>query len=165
MPYFCHDDQDRHVTVNGNLYRSMIIEFFGPNWMICTWGTCSSNRMAQQAIQQISQSIYWKARRTCNLTKCSSQLAVSVVRFDAVRLFPVVLRTSYFVISNVKLQQHRSIYAWKSSKIEFSVWASVSVPVVAMKKKSSFIYNGIERAFTLISKTVFVLFKKTFVAL
>ena len=29
-PYFCRDDQDRHVTVNGNRYRSMITEYFWP---------------------------------------------------------------------------------------------------------------------------------------
>ena len=44
-------------------------------------------------------------------------------------------------IPNVKLQQYRPIYAWKSLKIGFSV------PVVAMQKKS-IIHNGIERTFT-----------------
>ena len=29
-PYFFRDDQDRHVTVNGNRYRSMITEYFWP---------------------------------------------------------------------------------------------------------------------------------------
>ena len=29
-PYFLRDDQDRHVTVNGNRYRSMITEYFWP---------------------------------------------------------------------------------------------------------------------------------------
>ena len=28
--YFFRDDQDRHVTVNGNRYRSMITEYFWP---------------------------------------------------------------------------------------------------------------------------------------
>ena len=28
--YFFHDDQDRHITVNGNRYRSMITEYFCP---------------------------------------------------------------------------------------------------------------------------------------
>ena len=34
VPYFFRDDQDQHVTVNGNRYRSMITEYFGSNWMI-----------------------------------------------------------------------------------------------------------------------------------
>ena len=29
-PYFFRDDQDQHVTVNGNRYRSMITEYFWP---------------------------------------------------------------------------------------------------------------------------------------
>ena len=29
-PYFFRDDQDRHVAVNGNRYRSMITEYFWP---------------------------------------------------------------------------------------------------------------------------------------
>ena len=29
-PYFFRDDQDRHVTVNGKRYRSMITEYFLP---------------------------------------------------------------------------------------------------------------------------------------
>ena len=29
-PYFFRDDQDRHVTVSGNRYRSMITEYFWP---------------------------------------------------------------------------------------------------------------------------------------
>ena len=29
-PYFCRDDQDRQVTVNGNRYRSMITGYFWP---------------------------------------------------------------------------------------------------------------------------------------
>ena len=35
-PYFFREDQDRHVTVNWNRYRSMITEYFWtPSW------TCS----------------------------------------------------------------------------------------------------------------------------
>ena len=51
MPYFWRDDQYRHVTVNVN---------FCPSWMIWTWRTCGSNKMAPQATQRMSQSIYWK---------------------------------------------------------------------------------------------------------
>ena len=51
-------------------------------------------------------------------------------------------------ISNVKLQQYRPMYAWKSSKIGCSVWTSASVLVVAMQKKSRYIHNAIERTLT-----------------
>ena len=52
--YFFCNDQDRHVTVNGNRYRAMITEYFWPQmtWMTWTWRTCGSNRM--------SQSVYFK---------------------------------------------------------------------------------------------------------
>ena len=30
-PYFFVDDNDRHVTMNGNRYRDMINDFFGRN--------------------------------------------------------------------------------------------------------------------------------------
>ena len=31
-PYFCRDDQDRHITVNGNSNRAMITEYFWPQF-------------------------------------------------------------------------------------------------------------------------------------
>ena len=58
-PYFVRDDQARHVTVNGNRYRSMITEYFWPQWNNMDLEDMS-NRTAPQATQRMSQSIYWK---------------------------------------------------------------------------------------------------------
>ena len=59
-PYFFRDDQDRHVTVNGNRYRSMITEYFWPQLdgmdleNMCFQQDGASSHTAK------SQSIYWK---------------------------------------------------------------------------------------------------------
>ena len=93
VPYFFRDDQDQHVTVNGNRYRSMITEYFGSNWMIWTWRTCGSNRTAPQATQRMSQSIFWKPSLENVLShEMVQSLGRLVVRFDVVRPYPVDLR-------------------------------------------------------------------------
>ena len=63
---------------------------------------------------------------------------------------------------NVKLQQFRRIYAWKSSKIGFSVWTSASVTLVVLQKKSSFIHNAMERTFTAIKNFIDIQNRKNY---
>ena len=129
--------------------------------MIWTWRTCDSNRTASQATQRMSQSIYWKPSLENVL---SHEMVQSVGRLgraiwrrwtiswgatSSLWSLPTSQRRliNFVRISNVKLQQNRSIYAWKS-KIGFSVWTSGSMPEVAMPKKSSFIHNAIKRTST-----------------
>ena len=74
-PYFLRDDQHRHVTVNGNRYRSITESLNG--W----YGLGGQVVPTGQATQRMSQSIYWKANlenfgewssrwlpRSCDLT-------------------------------------------------------------------------------------------------
>ena len=95
-PYFFRNDQDRHVTVNGNLYRSMITEYF--------WHQLDDMDLKDMWFQQVGATSH-TANVTINLLEIKfgervikrngRRLAASVVRFNAVRLFPVGLRQVY----------------------------------------------------------------------
>ena len=168
VPYFFHDDQDGHVSVNGNLYRSMISEYFWPKlddvdledmWfqqdgakshtVNATINLLETN-FGERVISR-NGPVGWPPR-SCDLTPFDYFLwATSSLWSKPTSQWRLM---NFVRISNVKLQQYRPIYAWKSSKIGFSVWTSASVPVVAMQKKSSLIHNRIERTFTRINNFI-----------
>ena len=57
-PYFLVDDNDRHVTVNGNRYRAMITDYFWPKLEDMDLDNMWFNRTVPQATQHTLQSIY-----------------------------------------------------------------------------------------------------------
>ena len=57
-PYFFVDENDRHVTVNGERYRAMLEDHLWPDWMNLTSTICGFNKTVLLAIQHASQSIY-----------------------------------------------------------------------------------------------------------
>ena len=84
------------------------------------------------------QSIYWKPS-----FQWYSRLAASVVRFDAVRLFPVGLRQVYGLCQQASNSIDRFMLENRQKL------GSASVPMLAIQKKLSFIHNGIkQRTFT-----------------
>ena len=103
---------------------------------------------------QVNQSIYWKPSLENVLSNEMVQSVGNLTPLDyfepSLWCMPISHRRlmNFLRISNVKLQQYSSIYAWKSSRIGFSM------PVVSMQKKSSFIHNGIERSFTAIKNFI-----------
>ena len=162
-PYFFGDDQDRHITANGNRYSSMITEY--------VWPQLDDMDLENMCLQQGGATSH-TANVTINLLKAKFEERV-IARNGPVGWPPRscdLTPLDYFLwgyiksmvksimnfirISNVKLQQYRLISVWKSSKIGFSVWTTASVPVVARQKKSSFIHNGIERTFTFITSLI-----------
>ena len=146
-PYFFRDDIDRHVTLNGNENRIFLhpIGWYGLGGHVVPIGR---RHKPVWLCGECHNQFIGKVWRPCYLTKWFSRLSASVVRFDALRLFPVGLRQVYANKPATIDEPRTNIEYWKSSKIGFSVWTSASVPVVAMQKISSFIHNGIERTFT-----------------
>ena len=93
-PYFFRHDQDRHVTVIGNRYRSMITEYF--------WPQLDDMDLEDMWFQQNGATSHTE-NVTINLLE-NVFSAASVVWFDVVRLFPVGLRQVYGLcqrISNI----------------------------------------------------------------
>ena len=154
------DDQDWHVTVNGNRYRSMIAEFFfGPNWMLWTWRMCGSNRTMSQGTHRMTQSIYWKpgldhvlSQEIVQSIGCFSRAKWSRSLFFCgfmSRLWPMptfqwrLMNFERILIGNCSnigrfmLENRR--------KLRSASGLSASVPVVAKQKKSSSIHNTIQR--------------------
>ncbi|GFV46799.1 uncharacterized protein TNCV_1882581 [Trichonephila clavipes] len=57
-PYFFKNDEGHNVTVNGDRYRAMIINFFIPELNNHDVQECGSNKTAQHVTQLVPQSIY-----------------------------------------------------------------------------------------------------------
>ena len=70
-PYCFRDDQDRHVTVNGNRYRSMITEYFWPQLYDMDLVDIWRHKPHSECHNQFIGKLVW---RTCYLTKWSSRL-------------------------------------------------------------------------------------------
>ena len=97
-PYFLRDDQERHVTVNGNRYRSRITE--------CFHSQLDDKDLEDMWFQQDGARSH-RANVTINFLATKFGVRVisrngpvawpprSLMRFDAVRLFPVALLQVY----------------------------------------------------------------------
>ena len=57
-PYFFMDENDRHVTVNGERYRAMLEDYLWPELDNLTSTICGFNKTVPLATQHASQSIY-----------------------------------------------------------------------------------------------------------
>ena len=117
-PNIFRDDQDRHVTVNGNRYRSIIIEYFYDLGLDNVW------------FQQDSATSH-TANVTINLleTKFGERLE-SVGRLE---------RGATLSLWSMVCQQAS---VWTSASVPMVVMVAEEI------KKSSLIHNGLERTFT-----------------
>ena len=104
-PYFFRDDEDRHVTVNGNRYRSMITEYF--------WPRLDDMDLENMWFQQDGATSH-TSNATIDLleTRCGER-DISRNGPVAARFFfcGATLSLCFERILNVKLQQYRPIYA------------------------------------------------------
>ena len=57
-PYFFVDENDRHVTVNGESYPAMLEDYLWQDWMNLTSTIRDFNKTVPLSTQHASQSIY-----------------------------------------------------------------------------------------------------------